>query len=94
MDGEIDYCYTRPRKNSSSSVLLAVSGLPTEGVKECGVEDFDLTGEYEYCVPDSSGSNLVFEDFAMDKTVVTQFGLICDENFKVLPLSVIFTLYT
>ena len=48
---------------------------------KCTVNDFDLVGDPVSC--DAQEMNVVFDDFPMKSTIVTEFNLFCNEEYKV-----------
>ncbi len=46
----------------------------------CPLSVFDLSGSPVKCDPNSG---FVYDDFEMEETVVTEFDLVCDDQFKV-----------
>jgi len=68
-DGKTDYCLIRPLK----------AEIPTG--EPCTLDSFDFTKkQQEYC---TDYKNVHYDHFAMDKTVATDFGLICKDQFMV-----------
>ena len=70
-----DYCTTYPLlKNRSSS-------------SQCSIKDFNLSitnkENMVNCNPHSSGQIVIYGDFGMNSTAVTEFGLICKDQYKV-----------
>ena len=75
-DGEdIDYCYTRP------VIEKQVSD------HHCTNESFDYSDslqkeDYYFCKPDEN-QKVIYGAFGMDTNAVTEFNLICDDDYKV-----------
>ena len=75
-DGEdIDYCYTRP--------VIEKQVLD----HHCTNESFDYSDslqkeDYYFCKPDEN-QKVIYGAFGMDTNAVTEFNLICDDDYKV-----------
>ena len=48
---------------------------------ECSAADFNLTGGLVEC--NAQLSKVIYDEFAMDTTTVTEFNLFCNEEYKV-----------
>ena len=69
-DDEIDYCRRYP-------VFQNVSG-------QCTEKDFDFNStDMVLCDPHRDNQQIVYGEFGMDTTVVTEFNLICGDQYKV-----------
>ena len=67
--GELDFCKVRPLNSS----MIHVPG-------KCTIDDFDMTGDPVLC--DARKMNVIYEGFAMKSTIVTEFNLFCNEEYK------------
>ena len=47
---------------------------------KCTINDFDMTGNPVIC--DAQQKSIIFEDFPMKSTIVTEFNLFCNEEYK------------
>ena len=76
----IDFCRRYPLNSNHSSTSI------------CTAMDFNrsVTNKMSLieCIPRESG--IVFDSFAMDSTAVTEFGLVCKDEYKVWILNVKF----
>ncbi len=71
-DDDEDYCkYYPPQRN----VTAGECSLPS---------NFDFTASPLEC--ETKEGNYIYDDFEMDDTVVTEWDLVCDDEFKVLPM--------
>ena len=69
-EGDLDFCRTRPLDSSI-----------THTVAKCTTNDFNMTGDPIEC--NAQLTNLVYDKFCMKSTVVTEFNLFCNEEYKV-----------
>ena len=67
--GALDFCRVRPLKSSMEHEL-----------GKCTINDFDMTGNPVIC--DAQQKSIIFEDFPMKSTIVTEFNLFCNEEYK------------
>lgn len=78
-DDEKDYCkYYPPRENATQDTCNMYSS-------------FDLTSRAIEC--DTKQGNFIYDDFEMDFTVVTEFDLVCDDQFMVVGFFLSFNLH-
>ena len=68
--GARDYCRAFPLNSS----MLHQRG-------KCTLNDFDLAGDPVSC--DARKTNVIFIELPMESTVVTEFNLFCNEDYKV-----------
>ena len=67
--GNLNFCAARPLNSS----------MPHE-VGKCSLNDFDLGGDPILC--DAKETNVVFDEMPMKSTIVTEFNLFCNEEYK------------
>ena len=67
--GALDFCRARPLKSSMIHEL-----------GKCTINDFDMTGDPVVC--DAQQKSIIFEDLPMNSTIVTEFNLFCNEEYK------------
>ena len=65
----LNFCKRRPL----NSTMMHVRG-------KCTIHDFDLTGDPVLC--DATETNVLFDDMPMMSTIVTEFNLFCNEEYK------------
>ena len=68
--GALDFCMARPLNTSMIHVL-----------GECTINDFNMTGDPVVC--DAQEMSIIFEELPMKSTIVTEFNLFCNEEYKV-----------
>ena len=73
--GNLDFCRTRPLDSSI-----------THTISKCTINDFNMTGDPIAC--NARLTNLVYDKFCMKSTIVTEFNLFCNEEYKVIPITV------
>ena len=67
----INYCWQHPYKNLTHQ-------------SQCSVNDFDRqSNTFVNCDPNMDNTTVIYEPFAMDKTIATEFKLLCDDEYKV-----------
>ena len=74
-DGDdINYCYTRP-------LISDVVSRPCTP-KSFNYSDNLQKEDFQLCQP-SKDQKVIYGEFGMDSDAVTEFNLICDDNYKV-----------
>ena len=67
----IDYCLQYPYKNLTHQ-------------SQCSADDFDRESDtFVKCDPSMANTTVIYEPFAMDTTIATEFKLLCDDEYKV-----------
>ena len=67
----IDYCLQYPYKNLTHQ-------------SQCSVDDFDRkSNTFVKCDPNLVNTTVIYEPFAMDTTIATEFKLLCNDEYKV-----------
>ena len=62
-------------------------------VYQCSEEDFDRNSStFVKCDPNNDNIAVIYEKFAMDTTFATEFNLLCDDQYKVRCLILIYCL--
>ena len=51
-------------------------------IENCNKNEFDRIGEYIICDPQTF--DIVYDDFTVNSTIVTEFKLFCNEEYKVI----------
>ena len=67
--GSLNFCKAYP---------INISTLHEEG--RCTLSDFDMTGDPVDC--NAQLTNIIFDELPMESTVVTEFNLFCNEEYK------------
>ena len=67
--GTMNFCKTRPLNSS----MLHERG-------KCTINDFDMTGDPVLC--DAQETIVIFDELPMKSTIVTEFNLFCNEEYK------------
>ena len=70
--GALNYCKRYP---------LYSSFAKNHNIKGCALSYFNFTGNPVEC--NAKLSNVVYEDFSMNTSIVTDFNLFCNEDYKV-----------
>ena len=71
-NGEVNYCKTYPLLSSSTK---------DHEFGKCTLSHFNLSGDPIEC--NAKISKVIFDEFPMDTTIVTDFNLFCNEEYKV-----------
>ena len=71
-NGVVDYCKTYPLKASNRNGDIGT---------KCTISHFNLSSTPNEC--DAQILDIVHEEFAMESTIVTEFNLFCNEDYKV-----------
>lgn len=71
-NGEINYCKTYP---------LLPSSRNNNELGKCTLSNFNLSSDPVEC--DAKISKVIYDEFPMDTTIVTDFNLFCNEEYKV-----------
>ena len=71
-NGVVDYCKTYPLKSSSRKGDIGT---------KCSLSHFDLSSTPNQC--NAQILDIVYEEFVMETTIVTEFNLFCNEDYKV-----------
>ena len=50
-------------------------------IGKCTVDDYDINGEPITC--DAQRFEIIYDKFSMNSTIVTEFNLFCNEEYKV-----------
>lgn len=73
-NGDIDYCLQYPYKNVTHQ-------------SQCSEDDFDhKSNTFVKCDPHMDNITVIYESFAMDTSIATEFDLLCDDQYKVTAL--------
>ena len=72
-NGEVDYCNMYPYDPLSVKDTKSL---------ECSQSNFNLDAPPIKC--DVTKSNVIHAEFAMKSSIVTEFGLFCDDEYKVI----------
>ena len=74
-NGEVDYCNMYPYDPLSVKDTKSL---------ECSQSNFNLDAPPIKC--DVTKSTVIHAEFAMQSSIVTEFGLFCDEEYKVISI--------
>ena len=74
-NGEVDYCKTYPLKTSFEKDIVG---------QNCTISHFNFSATPKQC--NAQISNVVYGKFVMETTIVTEFNLFCNEDYKVILL--------
>ena len=71
-----------PDVNVNRCHIKPTTDWANKQVENCNKIEFDRTGEYIICDPQSF--DIVYDNFTMNSTIVTEFKLFCNEEYKVI----------
>ena len=81
-NGEVDYCKSYPRKTS-----FKVDDVGNN----CTISHFNFSATPKEC--NAKIFNVVYDKFVMETTIVTEFNLFCNEDYKVIVMVLYFMKY-
>ena len=50
---------------------------------KCDMDGIDFNANFLECNPRDEGTKMIFGEFEMNSSIVTDFGLLCNDSFRV-----------